>query len=143
MISEYRVLSRGTAAATAGALIVCAAIAVFGADELLDRYAARIAALQATSPDEAAAMLAGDIRIFAVAQLAVVIALSLWLVHYGRRVLRFRASPPPGSWIVAGQHVRLGESAVLAGWLAIAAAGLVASLSCGIAVFAWRIAATT
>jgi len=125
----------------AGALIVCAAIAAFGAEELLDGYAARIAAVQATSPDEAAAMLANDIRIFAAVQLIVVIALSLWLAHYGWRVLRSGAIPPPGSWIVAGQHIRLGESAVLAGWLAIAGAVLVASLSCGIAVFAWRIAA--
>jgi hypothetical protein len=139
---DYRVMTRSTAMSMAASALAVGAVLVWASMIWIESYGDRLSALQALSPQDAAAKLAGDLRTFAVAQLVVLVAFGLFLVWYGRKALRSRSMPPTGSWVIQGQHIRKGRSATTAASALIACAALLIALAGVSAFLLWRLAAT-
>jgi hypothetical protein len=136
----YRVLTRRQLVLGLAAVAALLALALWLGIRWSEAYAATISRLVQASPEAAAATLERDLRVLAAVNGAAAWAVAGFLVWQGRRALRARMLPPPGSWIVEGQRLRTGREAVAASRLLIFLAGALALLGAGLSVLLWSVA---
>ena len=134
----FRLLSKRFALVAVLLLALIGAAVVWAADLLLARYSEW---LLAQPRERAGAMLANHLRLLAVVQAIPLVIAGAVLATFGKRAVRARSLPPPGAWVVEGQRIRTGQSAVRRGGL-LAWSGIVLGVLGTVAgVFLWLIAA--
>lgn len=123
-----------------GAILAVGALAVWLSSSWIDGYLARMDALQRTNPNEAVETLITHLKVLALIQLPLIVAFCAFMVWYCSRAIATQALPPAGSWIVEGQRIRTGASAVRNAWIALALTGVIAIASIVAAVYVYAIA---
>lgn len=109
-----------------------------GLDRLAD-YAKQLEELTATDPAKAAAIATQQLRMLAVLSGIVLSLLAVMVIWHGLRGLRTASMPPKGSWILEGQRVWTGQSAVRIAKFTITVGVLLVVLAVTSSLILWRI----
>ena len=110
--SEYRIFSRKKFVVIMAVFLVLVAVVVWsGLDRLAD-YVKQLEKLAATDPAEAATIVTQQLRLLAVLNWVLLAGFAGLIIRDGVRGLRSASMPPRGSWILEGQRIWTGASAV-------------------------------
>ena len=140
--TEYRVIKRGIFAGVMVVLLSVLAVVVWVGLDHLAEYAKQLEELAAAEPLEAAATLKQLTRTLAILNGIVLSLLAAMVVWHGWRGWRTASMPPKGSWILEGQRVWTGESAVRIARFKIAVGGLLWVLAVISSLILWGLGDT-
>jgi hypothetical protein len=140
VLPPYRVMTRLQAFLILGAIVTVGAVAVWLGSAWIDASLARMEDLQRSSPNEAVETMISHLKLLALVQLPPLIAFCAFMVWYCRRAIATQSLPPAGSWIVEGQRIRTGASAVRNARIALALTGVIAIAGILAAVYVYAIA---
>ena len=140
VLPPYRVMTRLQAFLILGAILALGALAVWLGSAWIDGYLARMDALQRTNPNEAVETMVRYLKVLAFVQLRPLVAFCAFMIWYCRRAIATQSLPPAGSWIVEGQRIRSGVSAVRRARIALALTGVIAIAGIVAAVYVYAIA---
>lgn len=142
VVPPYRVMTRLQAFLILGAIFAVGALVVWLGTAWIDGYLARMDALQNSNPQEAVETMITHLKVLAVVQLPPLLALCAFMVWYCSRAIATQSLPPAGSWIIEGQRIRTGASAVRNAWIALALTGVIAIAGIVATVYVYMIAAS-
>jgi hypothetical protein len=142
VMPPYRVMTRLQALLILGAILAVGALVVWLGTAWIDGYLARMDSLQISNPEEIVETMITHLKVLAVFQLLPLLALCGFMVWYCSRAIATRSLPPPGSWIVEGQRIRTGASAVRNAWIALALTGVIAIAGIVATIYVYAIAAS-
>ena len=138
-LSTYRIFDRKKFAVIMAILLSVVAVGVWvGMDRLAD-YGKQLEELMATDPVKAAAIVTQQLRMLAVLNGILLAALALLIIRHGLRGLRTASMPPKGSWILEGQRIWTGQSAVRIAKFKITLGALLVVIAVISSVILWRI----
>lgn len=138
-LSEYRIYNRKKFVVIMAILISVVAVGVWVGLDHFAVYVKQLEELTETEPAKAAAMIKQRVRLVAVLNgilLAVFAGLIIW---HGLKGLRSASMPPRGSWILEGQRIWTGESAVRIAKFTITMGAVLAVLALVSSLTLWRI----
>ena len=138
-LSAYRIFDRKKFVVIMAVLLSAVAVGVWvGLDRLAD-YAKQLEALTATDPAKAAVIITRQLRILAVLNGILLAMLAALIIWQGLRGLRTASMPPKGSWIMEGQRIWTGQSALRIAKFKIAVGALLVVLAVVGSLILWRI----
>ena len=139
--TPYRILTRSKVAvilvvtALAGALLLWYSLA------WIEALFERTMDLVDSSPQQAAAALAAQLRTIGIVNGIVVGSLAVYIGRIGWRSAQSKTFPPRGSWIMDASKIRNGAAAVRMGQIFLVTAAVLLVFALGTAVAAWYVAA--
>lgn len=140
-LTQYRILKKADAAVLLAVLLLGGMGIVLAVSGWADTYTARMSALAEIDPNDAAAVLARQLRIVAVLNGTVILVFAVFISWYGFRGVRTRSMPPVGAWIIEGQRVRTGPRAVMVSKAMVVGAAVLAVLAIASTFIFWELAA--
>jgi len=141
-LSAYRIFDRKKFVVIMVILLSVVAIGVWvGLDRLAD-YAKQLEELTETDPAKATAIVTHKLRMLAVLNGILLAGLAVLIIWHGLSGLRTASMPPKGSWILEGQRIWSGQSAVRIAKFTITVGALLAVLALISSLTLWRIGST-
>jgi len=138
-LSAYRIFDRKKFVLIMAVLLSVVAVGVWvGLDHLAD-YAKQLEELTATDPAIAAAIITQQLRMLAVLNGILLTLLAVLIIRHGLRGLRTTSMPPKGSWVLKGQRIWTGQSAVRIAKFTITAGTLLEILAIISSLILWHI----
>ena len=138
-LSAYRIFDRKKVFVIMTVLLSVLAVGVWvGLDRLAD-YAEQLEQLTATDPAQAEGIVTQQLRILAVINGILLAVLAVLIIWHGLKGLRTASMPPKGSWILEGQHIWTGPSAVRIAKFTITVGALLVLLAVVSSLTLWRI----
>ena len=138
-LSAYRIFDRKKFAVIMAILLSVVAVGVWvGLDRLAD-YAKQLEEFTATDPVKAAAIVTQQLRMLAVLNGILLALLAVLIIWHGLRGLRTASMPPKGAWILEGQRIWTGQSAVRIAKFTITVGALLVVLAVISSLILWRI----
>jgi hypothetical protein len=110
--SAYRVFDRKKFVVIMAILLSVVAVGVWIGLDHLAEYGKQLEELAAADPHKAAAALKKLMQTLAIVNGIVLSLLAIWIIWHGWRGWQTASMPPRGSWILEGQRIWTGESAV-------------------------------
>ncbi len=137
--TEYRVVDRKKFAVVMAVVLSVAAVAVWVGLDRLAEYSKQLEELAEAEPREAAAILTQLMRTLAILNGAVLSSLAILVMWHGWRGWRTASMPPKGSWILQGQRIWTGKSAVRIARFTITVGGLLGVLAVISSLILWSL----
>lgn len=142
VLPPYRVITRFQAYTMVAVIFALGALAVWLSTVWLDGYLARMDAVMRSNAQEAADSMVAVLKVIAFIHVAPLFAFCAFMLWYCRRAIATQSLPPAGSWIVEGQPIRTGASAVRSAWIALALTGIVAIAGIAASVYIYSLASS-
>jgi hypothetical protein len=138
-LSAYRIFDRKKFVVIMAVLLSVVAVGVWvGLDRLAD-YAKQLEEITATDPAKGASIVTQKLRWLAVLNGILLTSLAILITWHGLKGLRTASMPPKGSWILEGQRVWTGQSAVRIAKFTITVGALLLVLALVSSLILWRI----
>ena len=140
-LNAYRVLDRKKFVVIMAVLLSVVAVGVWVVMDRFSDYAKQLEELTATDPAKAAAIVTQRLRMLAVLNGTLLAVLAVLITWHGLKGLRTASMPPKGSWILEGQRIWTGQSALRIAKFTITVGALLVVLAVISSLVLWRIGA--
>ena len=134
---KYKVIGRKKFALIMVVLLIVVAVGVWVSLDRLAEYGEELEELAVTEPLEAAATVTQLLRNLAILNGLVLSSLAVLIIWHGWSGWRSESMPPPGSWILEGQRIWTGESAVRIAKFKIAVGALLGARAVASTLILW------
>ena len=141
-LSAYRIFDRKKFFVIMAILLSVIAVSVWVGLDRVAEYAKQLEELAAADPTEAAATLTLLLQKLAILNGIVLSLLAIWIISHGWRGWRTASMPPRGSWILEGQRIWTGESAIRVAQFTIAVGVLLGVLAVVSSLILWSLGDT-
>lgn len=141
-LSAYRIFDRKKFVVIMAILLSVVAAAVWVGLDRVAEYAKQLEELAAAEPLKAAATLTQLLQTLAILNGIVLSLLAIWIIWHGWKGWHTASMPPKGSWILEGQRIWTGESAIRVAQFTIAVGVLLAVLAVVSSLILWSLGDT-
>jgi len=141
-LSAYRVFDRKKFVVIMAILLSVLAVGVWTGLDRVAAYVKQMEELAAIEPLKAAATLTQLLQTLAILNGIVLSLLAIWIIWHGWKGRQTASMPPKGSWILEGQRIWTGESAVRVAQFTIAVGVLLAVLAVVSSLILWSLGDT-